>query len=117
MSDYHILQGSKNGNVLNIIMHISIPDTVNLVEVSYRTIVALMQADFESALPGISSEELTSLQSGELVEVSHRFFTHPGETLLQKRDRLDTTYGIVAPRVRAEWAQRLSCYGFDRDVP
>lgn len=117
MSDYHILEGSRNGNVFNIVMHVAVPDAVNLVGTNYRTIVAQLHAAFESAVPGIAAAELISLQAGELVEVPHRFCTHPGETLVQKRDRLDVVHGIVTSRVQAEWAQRLSCYGFERDIP
>lgn len=116
MSDYHILGGSTNGNVFVVVMHIPVPDAMNLVGTNYQVIVGQIQAAFESVVPGISAEELTSLRAGELVEVSHRFCTHPGETLLQKRDRLDTVYGIAVSRIQAEWSQRLSCYGFERDV-
>lgn len=116
MSDYHILCASKNGNILNVIMHIPIPDAINLVGTNYRIILAQLQATFESAVSSIASEELASLQNGELVEVPYRFCTHPGESLVQKRDRLDVVYDSVVDRVQAEWQQRLSCYGFEREV-
>lgn len=116
MADYHILQASKNGNVLAVIMHIPIPDTTNLVGTSYHAILAQLQATLESAVPSISSEELNSLRAGELVEAPYRFCTHPAESLSQKRDRLDAVYGTIVGRVQAEWQQRLSCYGYEREV-
>ncbi len=117
MASYHILTASKNGNVLTVVMHIAVPDANNLVGENYRTILALLHSDFESQVLNITPEELASIVAGELVEESIRFTTHPGETLVQKRDRLDTLYGLAVTRVQAEWQQRLSCYGFEREVP
>jgi len=51
MADYHIMQASKNGNVLAVIMHMPIPDATNLVGIGYRVVLAQLQADFEREVP------------------------------------------------------------------
>jgi hypothetical protein len=116
MSNYHILNGSKNGNQFTVVFHVSIPNVNNEVGVNYRA--AIVQAGtVTSQVPFIDAGEQSQIDAGELVEESYRFTTHSGETLAQKRDRLDAIYPVAVTRVQDEWAKRFSYWGYGRDVP
>lgn len=123
MSDYHILLGNRDGNSFSIVMHFPIPNAVNDVGVNYRTAAVEYQRDLEtgempkSRVPFIMSAEQIQLDGGELVEVSVTFATHPGENLAQKRTRLDDLYSSMRSGNQAEWANRLSYWGYNRDIP
>lgn len=120
--NYHILGGSNDGNTYTIAMHIPVPDTENEVGVNYRTALVQMRTNPEtsempkSIVPFIEAAEQAQLDSGELVEHTIAFQTHPGETLVQKRDRIDEKYGTLKVSVREQWIHRLRYWGYDRHV-
>ena len=117
MSDYHILTVSDDGNSMRVAAHISVPDVNNDVGVNYRTaLVQMLGGEQVSAVPFIEATEQDALNAGELYEYSASFHTWPGETTIQKRDRLDVLYGETVTRIQAVLAYRLSYWGYSRDV-
>lgn len=75
--DYHIMAGTKSGNVVTytVAFHIPVPDADNAVGVNYRTIIATY-LDTVSAVPDISEEEQAQLDAGELYEDVVSLQTH-----------------------------------------
>lgn len=117
MSDYHILAVSDDGNSMHVVAHIPVPDVTNDVGVNYRTaLIQMLGGEQASSVPFIEESEQAALNAGELYEHSAIFHTWPGETTLQKRDRLDTLYGEAVTRIQAALAYRLSYWGYSRDV-
>ena len=119
MSDYHILQSDKYGNRFSVVFHVPVPDIDNEVNYSYRTAVVEMQggaANIASSVPFISGAELTQLQAGELYEVSGHFNSNPGETLAQKRDKLDIMFAEIITETQADLQDVLGYWGYNRDV-
>ena len=118
MSDYHILEGSVDGNSFTVVMHIPVPDMDNEVGVNYRTVVVQAGLSPEvSAVPFITAAEQIQLDDGELYEHTRRFWTHPGESLLAKRERLDVLYTAMRTKIQAHFQHRLAYWGMSRDVP
>lgn len=115
MSNYHITNGSSNGNVFTVVFHVPVPNVNNEVGINYRTAM-VEYGTVTSSVPFISGAEQTQIDNGELVEYHHRFTTNPSETLLQKRDRIDALYSIVIAKVQERWANYLSYWGYSRDV-
>lgn len=115
--DYHILGGNRDGNSFQVVMHFSVPDVNNEAGVNYRT--ALVQTGLNlvvSRVPFIAPVEQTQLNDGELYEHLVTFNTHPGETLIQKRDRLDALYQAYQTLIQDRLQNRLSYWGYSRDV-
>jgi len=118
MSDYHILTASDDGNTLRIVAHFPVPDTNNDIGVNYRTaLVQMLGGSQTSAVPFIEQAEQDALDAGELYEYSATFNTWPGETTIQKRDRLDALYATKQADVLTALSFRLSYWGYSRDVP
>ena len=120
MSDYHILTGDKYGNAYTVVFHVPVPDTLNTVDVNYRTALVEWQGgatEISSQVPFISGSEMTELQAGQLYEVSRSFNSNPNETLPQKRARLDVMFAEVVSEVQADFQDILGYWGYSRDVP
>ena len=118
MSNYHILTVSGDGNQFSVVAHFPVPDTDNDVGVNYRTaLIESLGGSQPSSVPFIEVAEQAALDAGELYEASARFNTHPGESLLDKRDRLDALYTEKAAEVQQRLAYQLSYWGYSRDVP
>ena len=124
MADYHVLTGSPDGNSYQVCFHLPVPGAGNnRAGVQWRT------ALINSALGGqtvlldgdgtggtISAAEKAEIESGAVFEVSEAFDTHPGETALQLRDRIDARHAALATAVSAQLQGRLSYFGFTRDI-
>ncbi len=118
MSDYHILSVSDDGNKFSVVAHFPVPDTNNDVGVNYRTaLIQMLGGEQVSRVPFIAQAEQDALNAGSLYEHSATFRTHPGEALLDKRDRLDALYISKAAEIQQVIAYRLSYWGYNRDVP
>ena len=119
MSDYHILQGTDDGNSFSVAMHFPVPNVPNAVGTNYRT--ALVESrdlsTFESAVPWIDPLELTDLRAGIKLEHLYRFRSNPTETLAQKRDKLDVAYADELAIIQPQLSLSLEFWGYDRDVP
>ena len=118
MSDYHILTVSGDGNQFSVVAHFPVPNANNDVGVNYRTaLIQSLGGSQPSAVPFIDPTEQTQLDAGELYEHSATFHTWPGESLLDKRDRLDALYTQKLAEVQQRLAYQLSYWGYSRDVP
>jgi hypothetical protein len=75
--DYHVMGGSKSGNVVtfHIAFHIPVSNTTNFVGVNYRTILS-RYIDTVSIVPNITAEEQGQLDAGELYEDLVSLKTH-----------------------------------------
>jgi len=118
MSDYHVLEGSADGNSFTVVMHIPVPDVNNEVNVNYRTVVVQAGLNPEvSSVPFVTAAEQAQLDAGELYEHACQFWTHPGESLIAKRERLDALYTAAKTRAQAHFQHRLAYWGMSRDIP
>lgn len=117
MADYHILSVNKYGTAAQVVMHFAVPDAVNDVGVNYRAALVAMQDDMTSAVLNLDAAEQAQLNAGEVFERSLTFHTHSGETLAQKRTRLDAKWILVKADTLAELAIWLRFYGYERDLP
>lgn len=118
MSNYHILSADKFGNRFTVVMHFPVADTTNEVGYSYRTAIVEWQggAPIESVLPNPGTEQ-AQLDAGELYEYVYPFNSNPGETLTEKRDRLDAMFNSNLVKVQAEIQKVLGYWGYERNVP
>lgn len=117
MSDYHILAADKYGNKYDVVMHFPVAEVNNEVDVSYRTAIVEWQggAPIQSVLinPGL---EQAQLDAGELYERVYPFNSNPGETLVDKRNRLDVMYADNLSDIQAELQKVLGYWGYGRNV-
>lgn len=118
MSNYHILAADKYANKFNVVFHLAVPDQLNEAGLNYQAAIVEWQggAPIQSVLPSIGGEQ-TQLDSGALYEAMEEFHSNPNETLIEKRDRLDTRFGELQTEKQAELQKVLSYWGYNRDVP
>ena len=120
MSNYHILASDTYGNRYQVVFHIPVPDSTNQIDVNYRSAMVEWQggaSGIASQVPLISGAELTQLQAGELYEVSRPFNSNPGETLIQKQNKIDAMFNEIKAEVQNDFQDILSYWGYSRDVP
>ena len=119
MSDYHVLSQSKDGNRLNVILHIPVPVMDNDASVSYQDAIVGLQggAPIASQLTNISLEEQGELDTGRLYEAAVALNTYPAETINDKIANLDALWGATRTRVYTELGFQLQYWGFSRDIP
>ena len=122
--DYHILTGQDDGNAYMVVHHIPIPVANNRAGISYRTVLVNSKIGGSTALPDgdgtggtISTTEKLQITTGELFEYVESFNTYPGETALQLRDRVDIRFNDLTTILPGKLQNRLSYFGFTRDVP
>lgn len=116
MSNYHILNVSNDGNLVNVVMHFPVPDTNNAVGLNHRTVVQQVFGVQTSSVPFISGAEQTQLTAGELIEHSVQFYTRPGEDTAGKVAGIESLFVDEQARVLAELAYQLSYFGYSADV-
>ena len=121
MSNYHILSGRPDGNQLQVVFHIPIPDVVNAVGTGYREALVMSRGgdSTKSSVPTslLGIDEQAMLDAGELYEHTWQFDTQPGMSLLNKRDLLDTMFIQFSSMIVTQIRARLEYYGYSRDVP
>lgn len=120
MSHYHVLNADENANRFKVVFHIPIPNGTNLAGYSVRTAVVEFQGgtvNIGSEVPFIAGTELAQLQAGELYEIARYLNSNPGETLSEKRERLDTMYTELVPNTQSRLQNMLSYWGYSRSVP
>jgi hypothetical protein len=117
MSNYHILDGRMDGNRFRVIFHIPVPDEDNDALVNLRVALVQLLDSTVSSVPFITGAEQTQLDNGELYEYTWQYDTHPGLTLTQKRDALDTKFAEFSTSVVSQIRARLKYWGYGRDVP
>ena len=107
---------------INVIFHISVPDSDNAAGRNFRDVVKA-HAEVEqggtisSQYPFIQSAELTQLQNGELYEYPERVRFDANLTIIQKRNIIDARYTALASSMGAKLEKWFEFYGSDRDVP
>ena len=119
MADYHILASDTYGNRYQVVFHIPVPDLTNHIDVSYRSAMIEWRggaSEIASQVPFISGAELTRMQAGELYEVSRSFNSNPGETLIQKQNKLDVMFNEIKAEVQSDFQDILGYWGYSRDV-
>lgn len=117
MADYYILGVNKYGTAAQVVMHFAVPDANNDAGVNYRVALVEMLGSTTSVVPGLDAGEQALLDAGERYEHSITFNTHVGESLAQKRARLDAKWATLSASVIAELAVRLSVWGYERNLP
>jgi len=119
MSDYHILSSRPDGNALTVVMHFAVPDINNEVGVNYRVaLLESMEGTPTSQVPFIDPAELAQIEAGEIFEwaLQPMFSTHPGETLINKRDRMDALWASECTKQQQRLQAKLQFWGYSRDV-
>lgn len=117
MADYHVLEGSEDGNRYHIVVHFPVPNVENDAGVNYRA--ALLQylgGEQPSQCPFITEAEQTQLSAGALYERIYTFNTHPGETLAQKAVRIEALYNQELARLTDALGKMLRYWGLSVDV-
>jgi hypothetical protein len=120
MANYHILSGKADGNQMQVVFHLPVPDVTNAVGVNYRNALIMhLGGAQESIVPVtlLGAGEQAALDIGTLYELVWAFNTHPGMTLADKRDALDAQYNQFVSIIVAQLQARLEFYGYSRDVP
>lgn len=122
--DYHVLTGQDDGNAYVVVYHLPFPTGNNRAGVAYRTALINSGLGGMTRLPDgdgtggtISASEKSQIAAGELLEFSESFNTHPGETALQLRARVDARWTALANQLPGLAQARLEYFGFVRDVP
>lgn len=122
MADYHVLTGSVDANSFSVVHHIPIPGSgTNRAGVQWRTALINSGLGGRTVLPDgdgtggtVSAAEKASIEAGAVFEVAEQVATHPGETALQLRDRIDARHTALVAAVQAQLQGQLSYYGFTR---
>ena len=126
MSDYHVLEQSKNKNTVNVVFHIPVPETgTNQAELQWRDAIVLSlggSGNIVSVLPGISTEEDTQLKAGALIEVSENVrFSSVNISNVQKKDQIEARFKELndienKDSVLSEKQIKLAWIGYAGDV-
>lgn len=124
MASYHVLAGDDAGNCFSVAHHIDIPGGGNnRAGVQWRAALiasgiggTTVLADGDGSGGTISAAEKAAVQSGAVLEVVEQFDTHPGETALQLRARLDARHADLAARTLAALQAKLTYFGYVRDL-
>ncbi len=120
MGDYHILSASEDGNVISVAVHTVVPEEANAIGVSLRTALAQSGVGVSAVpfLPQAEADTLAlALAAGQMIESQITLYTHPGETLIQKRARLDVLVRAEQTRALTVLRQRLWAWGYSRVIP
>lgn len=121
MSDYHILDGNRDGNTYRVIIHVAIPDDLNALGNSIRAAISQcrMLPDGtwpKSAVPFITTDEQGELDNGVKVEGEAILNTNPSEPLNIKTINLDKLVVIESDKLLMEWVNKVQYWGFSGDV-
>lgn len=125
MADYHVLAGSPDGNSFLVVHHVPVPGAGNnRAGVPWRTALVNSGLGGKTVLPDgdgtggtVGAAEKAQILAGAVYEVAEQVSTHPGETALQLRDRIDARHAALVAAVQADLQGRLTYYGFVRDIP
>lgn len=121
MSDYHVLEGSEDGNRYRIVFHIPVPSVPNRVGVNYRAALVSLTGGVSILPEGngigqITTAELALIASGAIYEHVELFNTNPNENAAQIQARLDAYYSELVTKIQTDLSGKLSYYGYTRDV-
>ena len=124
MASYHVLAGDEAGNRFSVAYHFDIPGSGNnRAGVQWRAALiasgiggSTILADGDGSGGTISAAEKAAVQSGAVLEMVEQFDTHPGETALQLRARLDARHAALATATLAKLQARLTYFGYVRTL-
>ncbi len=68
MSDYHIRESAIKDNRTTVVLHIPVPDVVNVVGVNYRTALRQFEPAHVSVVEGVTQAEQDAINAGSIVE-------------------------------------------------
>jgi hypothetical protein len=122
MADYHVLEGTPDGNSFRVVFHLSVPDVNNRVGVNVRTALVNSGVGGSTILPTgttggtIRAAELTQVQAGAVFEVVETIHTNPSENAGKLRSRLDNRHSELQGKFNSWLQSRLSYYGYERTL-
>ena len=117
MSNYHILKASENGNTIQVIFHVPVPITTNMVGIEYQTcIVEDTTVNKMSKVPWITIEEQSQLNTGELVEISRTLHTHKDISNADKMSSVNLMFTNGVPIIQERIRQKYIYWHFNGDV-
>lgn len=120
MSEYHIRETALNFKTVNVVFHIPIPATNNVVGVSWQDalVLCLGGADaISSILPDITTAEETAMKAGSIFENNATVrFSSTGLTNAERLAEVETAYTAAEINILAEKQVTLNFFGKDGDV-
>lgn len=129
MSDYHILEQTRDGKQVNVVFHVTVPASgTNSAGVTWRDAVVKERENekdesgnfitISSMLKNINAGEATNLANGALIEVNDIVrFSRLGLTPAQKRTEIENYFNVINSNLITEKQAVLEWIGQDGDVP
>ncbi len=119
--NYHVLTQDDQQKSISVIFHIPVPSTgTNQAGVTWRDAVVKEQGGADaisSALPDISTEELSAMKSGALIEVQRTvYFSTPNITNAQRVIEIGQFYNGLKTALVAEKTVKLAFMGYAANV-
>jgi len=123
MSNYHILEQSKDRKAVTVAFHVAVPNTLNKAGVNYR--VALVQyKDLNNFVSMIFNHETNfstenaQLISGGLYEYVQEYrFSESSISDGEKQTELDNKFTALSTNIPSRIETILEWWGFNRDIP
>ena len=120
MSDYHIREVAADKKTINVVFHLPVPATNNVVGVAWRTALVAQQGGADaitSVLLDIAAEDLTALKAGELYErVLTMRFSSITLTNAERLAEVAAKYSLELSEVQSNLQATLDYYGKVGDV-
>lgn len=120
MADYHIREVAENKKTINIVFHLPIPATNNIVGIAWRTALVNHQGGADaitSEILDIASEDLAALKAGSLYEKSITMrFSSIDLTNAERLAEVEDKYTEELAAVQANLQATLEYYGREGDV-
>ena len=120
MSDYHIRNTELNLKTVDVVFHIPIPATNNVVGVSWRNalVLDLGGADaITSVLTDITPAELSAMKAGEVFENTAIVrFSSTGLTNAERLAEVEAAFTSAETNILADKQVTLNFYGKSGDV-
>ena len=117
MADYHILTQDEKKKTVTVIFHIPITSaSVNAANITWQDAIVKEAGgadNITSQLPDITTEELSSLKSGSLVELRHVVrYTSTNLTNEQRKAQIEASFKKVKADLVAEKQVTLEWMGY-----
>lgn len=121
MSDYHILEQTKDRKYLSVVFHIPVPDTgTNKANTQWRDAIVQEAGGTDnifSIIPSLSGgAEETLMKSGALVEVRESIRILSGWSDVEKRNKIESRYTTLTSSFISEKQVILEWLGYSNDV-
>lgn len=116
MADYHLLRSSDNGNSVEVVVHVPVPDENNVLGTPLKTcVVEDPQEPKVTQLPvgHLSTGEDASLADGSLVEYQFTFTMNADRSQADRKTALENRVGAVLTAGLGVLRKRYSVWGFE----